>query len=369
MRPGFSRSRPESGPACRCRSPTPAARPGIPAPRSRSASRITGCSPDEDLVVSWEGIRTDFPARSRRATVAAAGTRRGAAGAWRVPAAVGHRAGASALVQHRAGRRRCSSSRVRSSGPATARGHTLQPLPIPHSAARPGRFVLWRAAARMFAAQPLLGVGPDNFRLHVRRLRRSRQPRPARAQQQHVPRDAGRRRPRWRRWRSAGSSAAAAGVCVALARTAAARTPRRIGRPSWRPCVAIALHGLVDSFLGFTATYMLMAVTLGLAVACRSAERLSMRIAFDGTTLRPGRTGVGYYTEHLLHHLARPEAGDERRADRGVEPSGRHDAAAAGATCGWPCRRGAMPRMVWMQTLAPRLLRRLRPTSRTSPTA
>ncbi len=28
-----------------------------------------------------------------------------------------------------------------------------------------------------------------------------------------------------------------------------------------------------------------------------------MRIAFDGTTLRPGRTGVGYYTEHLLHHV------------------------------------------------------------------
>ena len=29
-----------------------------------------------------------------------------------------------------------------------------------------------------------------------------------------------------------------------------------------------------------------------------------MRIAFDGTTLTAGRTGVGYYTEHLLHHLA-----------------------------------------------------------------
>ena len=29
-----------------------------------------------------------------------------------------------------------------------------------------------------------------------------------------------------------------------------------------------------------------------------------MRIVFDGTTLRPRRTGVGYYTEHLLHHLA-----------------------------------------------------------------
>ncbi|HMD37035.1 MAG TPA: hypothetical protein VKH42_18805, partial [Vicinamibacterales bacterium] len=29
-----------------------------------------------------------------------------------------------------------------------------------------------------------------------------------------------------------------------------------------------------------------------------------MRIAFDGTALRPRRTGVGYYSEHLLRHLA-----------------------------------------------------------------
>jgi glycosyltransferase involved in cell wall biosynthesis len=38
-----------------------------------------------------------------------------------------------------------------------------------------------------------------------------------------------------------------------------------------------------------------------------------MRIAFDGTTLTPGRTGVGYYTEHLLQHLAKEVAatGDE----------------------------------------------------------
>jgi glycosyltransferase involved in cell wall biosynthesis len=36
-------------------------------------------------------------------------------------------------------------------------------------------------------------------------------------------------------------------------------------------------------------------------------------IAFDGTTLTPGRTGVGYYTEHLLQHLAREvvNTGDE----------------------------------------------------------
>ena len=52
-----------------------------------------------------------------------------------------------------------------------------------------------------------------------------------------------------------------------------------------------------------------------------------MRIAFDGTALRPGRTGVGYYTEHLLHHLAQTATNDElivvsNRADR-------HDVAAA----------------------------------------
>jgi glycosyltransferase involved in cell wall biosynthesis len=38
-----------------------------------------------------------------------------------------------------------------------------------------------------------------------------------------------------------------------------------------------------------------------------------MRIAFDGTTLTAGRTGVGYYSEHLLQHLAREveASGDE----------------------------------------------------------
>ena len=38
-----------------------------------------------------------------------------------------------------------------------------------------------------------------------------------------------------------------------------------------------------------------------------------MRIVFDGTTLTPFRTGVGYYTEHLLQHLAREvvHTGDE----------------------------------------------------------
>jgi glycosyltransferase involved in cell wall biosynthesis len=81
-----------------------------------------------------------------------------------------------------------------------------------------------------------------------------------------------------------------------------------------------------------------------------------MRIAFDGTTLRPGRTGVGYYTEHLLQHLSRESAGDElvvisnRPVDvtRALAPHIRIVSS-----------RRRVPRMVWMQTLAPRLLREL----------
>src|SRR5262249_37983718 len=82
-----------------------------------------------------------------------------------------------------------------------------------------------------------------------------------------------------------------------------------------------------------------------------------MRIAFDGTTLRPARTGVGYYTEHLLHHLVRESADDEIIviSNRPVDttsplPPGVRVVASS----------SRVPRLVWMQTIAPRLLRRLR---------
>jgi glycosyltransferase involved in cell wall biosynthesis len=83
-----------------------------------------------------------------------------------------------------------------------------------------------------------------------------------------------------------------------------------------------------------------------------------MRIAFDGTTLRPGRTGVGYYTEHLLRAV--------------IEQGAEHDVVVVSnrpldLTRPLPgrvhveCARWAVPQLVWMQTLAPRLVARLRP--------
>jgi glycosyltransferase involved in cell wall biosynthesis len=82
-----------------------------------------------------------------------------------------------------------------------------------------------------------------------------------------------------------------------------------------------------------------------------------MRIAFDGTTLRPARTGVGYYTEHLLHHLVRESADDEI-----IVISNRPVDTTAPLPAGVQVVSSAtrVPRLVWMQTIAPRLLRRLR---------
>ena len=79
-----------------------------------------------------------------------------------------------------------------------------------------------------------------------------------------------------------------------------------------------------------------------------------MRIAFDGTTLRPQRTGVGYYTEHLLHHLASQTTDRELTvvSNQPVEPvrplPSHVDVVAE------PRR---VPRLLWIQTRAPAALR------------
>ena len=82
-----------------------------------------------------------------------------------------------------------------------------------------------------------------------------------------------------------------------------------------------------------------------------------MRIAFDGTTLRPTRTGVGYYSEHLLHHLVKECVDDEiivvsNRPVDTTHPLPREVRVVTSTS--------RVPRLVWMQMLAPRLLRQLR---------
>jgi len=83
-----------------------------------------------------------------------------------------------------------------------------------------------------------------------------------------------------------------------------------------------------------------------------------MRIAFDGTTLRPERTGVGYYTEHLLQHVAQCEPDSEVfvLSDRPVDT-----AQPLPPRVSLPRETWRVSRLVWMQTVAPRILRQLRP--------
>jgi glycosyltransferase involved in cell wall biosynthesis len=81
-----------------------------------------------------------------------------------------------------------------------------------------------------------------------------------------------------------------------------------------------------------------------------------VHIAFDGTTLRPGRTGVGYYTEHLLRHTA-AQCRDDRLtvvSNTPIDAKALHD-----SPFHTHVDSSRLPRLVWMQTRAPRVLREL----------
>ncbi len=146
------------------------------------------------------------------------------------------------------------------------------PTHLPLAAVRPGRFVLWTAAARMWREHPLLGVGPDNFRLLYGRYASIANADPrVHSNNTYIELLAG--------MGLAGVAALAwlAGGFVAAVRRCCAAGGADLGIAA--ACVAIALHGLTDSFLSFTGTYIVMAVALGLASACpRGPERHAHRV-------------------------------------------------------------------------------------------
>jgi glycosyltransferase involved in cell wall biosynthesis/radical SAM superfamily enzyme YgiQ (UPF0313 family) len=82
-----------------------------------------------------------------------------------------------------------------------------------------------------------------------------------------------------------------------------------------------------------------------------------MRIAFDGSSLRPNRTGVGYYGEHLLRHLAQAlPASDELIVVSNCPVDTTTPLPARVEVC---CDTRRLPRLLWMQTRAPMMLKRL----------
>ena len=116
----------------------------------------------------------------------------------------------------------------------------------------------------MIAAHPFLGVGPDNFRLSYGDYA-GLTPADPRIHSNSMYLEvlaggglAGGLAFGWLLWRAAGVLRPGLGAPAAGAlATGVAAAP-----------LAVALHGLVDSFLSFGPTYVLFALMLGFAVAC-----------------------------------------------------------------------------------------------------
>ncbi len=140
----------------------------------------------------------------------------------------------------------------------------LYTLPPIRPAVRPGRLVLWGAAARMLRDHPILGIGPDNFRLtYASYAGLRRNDTRVHSNNMYIEVLVG-----------GGIVAAlvffnlagrAAGVCVDALRRSGTRGTVAMGVVA--ACLAIAVHGCVDSFLSFAPTYILFSLTVGLAAA------------------------------------------------------------------------------------------------------
>jgi hypothetical protein len=159
---------------------------------------------------------------------------------------------------------------------ATVTGPAVGPPPvsrvtaIPRANPIPSRLALWRTGAQMVTAHPLLGVGPDNFRLtYGEYAGLSQFDTRMHSNNMYLEMLVG---------GGIVGGVAFAWLCASAA-AAFVRSVRRAGRQMAAAAAgvaaagaAIAFHGMVDSFLSFTATYVLIAITLGLAVASAAME-------------------------------------------------------------------------------------------------
>jgi O-antigen ligase len=144
---------------------------------------------------------------------------------------------------------------------------------LPTATTRPGRLELWSAALGMARERPLLGHGPDTFRLsYGRYLNLEVWDTRVHANNMYLDVLAG-----------AGLAGLAALVWLLAASGLALWRRWRAATPAMDPLVAaaaaawlaVAGHGLVDSFLSFSPTYLAFAVVSGVAFspALAPAER------------------------------------------------------------------------------------------------
>jgi hypothetical protein len=216
---------------------------------------------DTDAVVEFEGRRTAFEGPvppGTRVTLPVAVRAPGMPGQYLLVWDVVHEHRAWLSTEGVAPAR----SRVDVSGPpVSATATSMDRLPAVRE--RADRFTLWRAALAIARANPVFGVGPDNFRnIYGRYIGEAAFDPRVHANNMYLEALAGggivgfgallwlmaaSGRALIRRWRDASAGVAPAAIALCAA---------------W---FVIAMHGMVDSFLSFTPTYALFAITAGLA--------------------------------------------------------------------------------------------------------
>jgi hypothetical protein len=222
---------------------------------------------DQDRVVIWEGLRTPFPVPVFPGSTIVLDAQVEAPpqpGEYRLMWDIEQRHRLWFSTEPDAAR---YTTRVVVSGPPAGSPTVVAgPDGLPAIAVRPGRFVLWRAAGRLLASHPLFGVGPDNFRLsYGEAAGLSNFDRRLHANNMYIEMLVGGgliggAAFMWLCWAAAKQAATAAAVSFGM-------TLEGMVGAIAAATLAIGLHGLVDSFLSFTATYILIAVTLGLMSA------------------------------------------------------------------------------------------------------
>jgi O-antigen ligase len=221
-------------------------------------------SPDTGEVIDYEGARTPFAqpvAPGQQVTMAAKVRAPRRAGEYQLTWDIVHEGRTWLSAQGV----QLATSRVSVEG-----ARDLDALPASHSrlpvaALRLPRRTLWRAAVHMAWAHPFAGVGPDNFRLvYGDYLGLETWDERVHANNMYLEALAGTGlcglaallwlivsagRHLWAGWRASTADTAAPWACLLVA---------------W---LGIAGHGLVDSFLSFTTTYVVFALAAGLAVS------------------------------------------------------------------------------------------------------
>jgi hypothetical protein len=222
-----------------------------------------------DRVVQFDGQRTAFP------DTVAPGDRVSVPAVLRAPERPGrYRLMWDVVQEHRlwfsTERSPTAVTDVEVAGALAVRAPVAPPtMALPPPNVRLGRLALWRIAAGMFAARPLVGVGPDNFRLLYGARAGLDRPDP-RVHTNNMYLETfvgagvlGGLLFLWLLWRAARPLARSLGTAPGPRLVAALGAAAALA--------AVLIHGFVDSFLTFTPTYVLIWITLGLAVRLAGA--------------------------------------------------------------------------------------------------